>query len=238
MEEMHVTMAKEYHPLDFCIPAFTMTDKFVIEVMEKCDAIWVHNGDPKKPHAKLTSGKCSNGFFNCLKALKYINLNEIFAFHLAAKIREEIGNISVDWVIGSPMAGITFSYAVARHLGAGIHFFTEKDPESDGGMLWKREVIPEGDSVLQIEELITTLKTTNNVQVAIDRDNPYPVNWLPAIGVYILRPEELPLTHCGDRKIVSIFEREVWSVDPLCELCKKGSEPIRAKTNWAELTAR
>ena len=33
------------------------------------DAAWIHNGDPKNPHAELTSGWCSNGFFDCLRVL-------------------------------------------------------------------------------------------------------------------------------------------------------------------------
>jgi orotate phosphoribosyltransferase len=209
MEEMHTTMARDYPPEKYCSPHWQIDGSHLIDVMKKCDAIWIHNGDPERAHAKLTSGKCSNGFFNCLKALKYVNLNEMFAYHLATKIRKEIGDMRVDWVIGSPMAGITFSYAVARHLGAGIQMFTEKDPKVEGGMLWKREVIPEGDSVLQIEELITTSKTLNAVRDAIERDNPYPVNWIPVIGVLVHRPSKLPVTHYGDRKVVSLFTIEI-----------------------------
>lgn len=236
MERMHQTKAKDY-PLDkYCCG--TVTDEFIIEVMAKCDAIWIHDGDPKSPHAELTSGKCSNGFFNCLKALKYINLNEIFAYHLAQKIREEIGEERVDWVLGSPMAGITFGYAVARHLGAPIFMFAEKDPSDKNRMLWQREIIPAGDNVLQIEELITTAKTLNAVQAAVEEGNPYPVNWLPVIGVFVHRPAKLPVTHYGNRKVVALFEKEIWAKDPPCELCLAGSSRYRPKTHWPELTGK
>jgi orotate phosphoribosyltransferase len=238
MEEMHKTKARDYPPSKYCDPNWVIEDSFIVAVMEKCDGIWMHNGDFANAHAELTSGKCSNGFFNCLKALKYINLNEIFAYHLAARIRQEIGDMPVDWVIGSPMAGITFSYAVARYLGAGIQMFTEKDSEVKGRMLWKREVIPEGDSVLQIEELITTSQTLNEVQNAIERDNPHPVNWIPLIGVFVHRPSKLPVAHYGGRKLVSLFEREIWAVEPPCKLCENGSVRYRPKTNWRELTGK
>lgn len=238
MEKMHKTKARDYSLAEYCNSDWVLEDSFVIKVMEACDAIWMHNGDPKRAHAELTSGKCSNGFFNCLKALKYINLNEIFAYHLAAKIRKEIGDLPIDWVIGSPMAGITFSYAVARYLGAGIHFFSEKDPEDKDRMLWQREVIPEGDSVLQIEELITTSKTLNAVREGVERDNPYPVNWIPVIGVFVHRPDKLLVTHSGDRKVIALFEREIWSVEKPCDLCLQGSPRYRPKTNWRELTAK
>jgi orotate phosphoribosyltransferase len=236
MEPMHKTKAADYPPEIYCKPNWVLPEPIIADILQECDAIWTHSGNVKKPHAELTSGKCSNGFFNCLKALKYLNLNTIFSYYLAYKIRQVIGDMVVNWVIGSPMAGITFSYAVAQWLKADIHLFTEKDPKDKDNMLWVREVIPEGDTVLQIEELITTSKTLNAVQHAVDRDNKYPVNWIPVIGVFVHRPEKLPITHYGDRKVVSLFEREVWSVDPPCLLCTKGSQRYRPKSNWAELT--
>ena len=236
MEEMHNTKARDYNPIDYCNPLWVIEEDFVSEVLGKCNAIWEYSGNPERAHVELSGGKCSNGFFNCLKALKFINLNEIFAYHLATKIRKEIGDVPINWVIGSPMAGITYSHAVARHLGADIHMFTEKDPKVKGRMLWEREVIPEGDSVLQIEELITTSKTLNNVQAGVERDNPYPVNWISVIGTFVHRPDKLPVTHYGDRKVISLFEREVWAVEYPCKLCEEGSPRYRPKTNWEELT--
>ena len=37
------------------------------ELFQSENAIWFfnHNGDPKAPHAELTSGLCSDGFINC-----------------------------------------------------------------------------------------------------------------------------------------------------------------------------
>jgi len=117
-----------------------------------CDAYWLHSGEPTDPHAELTSGMCSNGFFDCLRVLKYVNLSDILANQLARKIRNVIGDQKIDWVIGSPMAGITFSHDFARAIGAPVSMFTEKDPNEKGKMLWKRIAIPETDTVLQIEE--------------------------------------------------------------------------------------
>jgi len=204
-----------------------------------CDAYWMHSGDTGDPHAELTSGMCSNGFFDCLRVLKYVNLSEILANQLARKIRVAIGEQKVDWVIASPMAGITFGHDVARALGATIFMFTEKDPNQKGKMLWKRMVIPEGETVLQIEELTTTSKTLNAVQEAVNVGNPNSVNWLPYIGIFVHRPPKLPVDQYGDRKVVPLIEKAIWAVDPdQCQLCKDGSVRYRPKTHWRELTGK
>lgn len=206
---------------------------------DECDAYWIHNGDPAMPHAELTSGKCSNGFFDCLRVLKYINLSEILADQLARRIRNLIGNQQVDWVIGSPMAGITFGHDVARALGAKFFMFTEKDPSQKDKMLWNRMAIPVEETVLQIEELTTTSKTLNAVQDAINKGNPDPVNWLPYVGVMVHRPPKLPIVQYGDRTVIPLIEKKVWAVDPNeCPLCKKGSIRYRPKTHWRELTGK
>jgi len=71
----------------------------ILKWFEACQASWVHSGNPTDPHAELTSGKCSNGFFNCLKVLKFYTLSEILANQLAKKIRVLIGSAHVDVVI-------------------------------------------------------------------------------------------------------------------------------------------
>ena len=203
------------------------------------DAYWLHDGNPDSPHAELTSGMCSNGFFDCLRVLKYVNLSEILANQLARKIRKTIGDQKVDWVIASPMAGITFGHDVAKALGASIFMFTEKHPETKGRMVWNRVIIPKGATVFQIEELVTTSKTLNAVQQAVIYGNPNPVNWLPYVGIFVHRPPELPVDSYGDRKVISLIEKKVWAVDPgECLLCKGGSVRYRPKTNWLKLTGK
>jgi len=213
----------------------------ILEWFKTCDAFWMHSGDSKDPHAKLTSGKCSNGFFDCLRVLKYINLSEILANQLARKIRNDfngIGDQKVDWVIASPMAGITFGHDVARALGAKIFMFTEKDPEIKGRMLWRRMNIPEGDSVLQIEELTTTSGTLNAVQTAIEEGNQDPVNWLPVIGILVHRPPKLPIPSYGDRRVVALIEEAIWAVEQeKCTLCPESARYL-PKTNWEKLTGK
>jgi len=222
-----------------CFKNRNLSVEEMLSWFDACDACWLHSGDANAPHVELTSGMCSNGFFDCLRVLKYVNLSEILANQLARKIRIAIGEQRVDWVIASPMAGITFGHDVARALGASKFMFTEKDPDWKGKMLWKRMVIPEGETVLQIEELTTTSKTLNAVQEAVDIGNPNSVNWLPYIGIFVHRPPQLPVNQYGNRNVVSLIEKAIWAVAPdKCQLCKNGSVRYRPKTNWKKLVGK
>lgn len=212
-----------------------LAQETILQWFELCDAVWLHDGDPKKPHAELTSGMCSNGFFDCLRVLCHPNLNEILAGQLVRRLREA-GIKGVDWVIGSPYAAITFSYEVARVFGA-IHMFVEKDPADPKGkrMLWKRLTIPEGARVLQVEELITTSGTMQEVRRAVEEGNEASVHFLSEVGSLVLRPPRL-LGNYGGRRIISVIEKEIWAVPPdKCPLCAQGSPRYRPKQNWAKL---
>lgn len=210
----------------------------ILELFDACGAIWLHDGNPKKPHAELTSGMCSNGFVDCLKVLKYPELCEILAKQLFWELKKK-GVLIPDWVIGSPYADITFSYEVAKAFGA-KHNFCEKDPVNPKKMIWRRELIPAGETVLQIEELITTSGTFQEIRRAVQEGNPEPVDFFPIVGALVHRPPKLPADY-GDIKVVALIEKEIWAVNPEeCPLCKAGSERLRPKIkeNWEKLTAK
>jgi orotate phosphoribosyltransferase len=164
-------------------------------------------------------------------------LAEILAKELKDKIWSRIG--TVDWVVGSPYAAITFSYELARQLGA-RHGFPEKDPKNPGQLVWNpgRLTIPSGAFVLQCEELITTLGTTEKVRDAVVLGNPNPVQFFSLVAAGVYRPASF---EGASREVVALIEREVKSWQPSeCPLCRQGSEPLRPREgqNWAKLTGR
>ena len=213
----------------------------ILEWFEQCDAFWMHSGDPLLPHAELTSGLCSNGFFDCLRVLSFPNLAEILAWQLGQKILNWDRAV-VDWVVGSAYAAITFSHEAAKFFEA-QHGFVEKDPTDPKSkkMVWKRREIPEGASVLQVEELVTTSGTLKEVRRAITEGNGQPVDFSPIVGALVHRPPKLPADYSefGVEKVVALVEKEIWAVRPEdCPLCKAGSKRLRPKTNWKELTRK
>ena len=209
----------------------TFTQNWVTHILKLCEALWVHSGDPKDPHAELTSGKCSDGFVNVLRALRYPNVCDIFAFHMACVIMGRLGAFSdVGWVIGSDHAGAAFSHDVARWIAA-QNDFTEKDGKRQ---LWKRFAIKPDEPVLQVEELMTTSGTLMAVRNGIREGNPNPVTFVPVVGVLVHRSgvyeiEGAPIVYLAH------YDISVW--DPKdCPLCAAGSKRLRPKQHWAELT--
>jgi len=218
-----------------------LTAEEILRWFNVYDAVWVYDSnEPKASHAELTSGKCSNGFFDCMRVLCNPKLCEILAFQLVRKLKEA-GIEKVDWVIGSPYAAITFSHEVAKGFNA-THAFAEKDPKviptnpKRKGMLWQRMQIPKDAIVLQAEKLITTSGTFKEVRRAVEQGNYEPVNWLSIVGTLVHRPSKLPVSYDGI-EIVSLVEVEVWAVEQKdCPLCKIGSPRYRPKDNWKKLT--
>ncbi len=201
-------------------------------ILEVCDAFWMHSGDPTNPHAELTSGLCSNGYVNCAEALSYTNICQIMADQAICRfLREYHGPI--DWVIGSSYAAIDFSKDVANILEV-RHGYTEKGEDKE--QIWKRWAIGENEVVLQAEELMTTSGTTLAVRRGIEKGNPNPVQFAPVVLVLVHRSDVYEIEGA---KIVYLahFDIQNWEPDE-CPLCAAGSERLRPKQNWSELTGK
>ena len=204
-------------------------------IFEKCDALWLHPGDPKAPHAELTSGKCSNGFVDVLRVIRYTNLCQIFGLMMVRQLIKHVGhnNFRYSWVIGSDHAGATISYAVASWLGF-QHDFTEKGP--DKTQVWKRFVIQPDEVVLQVEELITTTGTLKAVRDGINAGNPTPVKFAPVVMTLVHRSDQYEFEG-SPILYLAHFDIQTWEPKD-CPLCAAGSERIRPKQNWAKLTGK
>ncbi len=187
------------------------------EMFEWAEAMWLHSGDPKAPHVELTAGNHSDGFIDTLRALRFSNICYAAAQALATKIRDEYKG-PIDWVIGSDHEGAVFSQNVALWLHA-QHDFTEKGP--DKSQTWKRFQIKEGEVVLQVEELMTTAATFNEVRKGVREGNEMPVIFAPVAGVLVHRSD---VWQIEDTKIIPFvhYDIKVWSPTE-CPLCKCGS---------------
>jgi len=203
---------------------------------------WWYDGDPdpKKAHAKLTSGKCSDGYYNCRDLFgKNPRICAIFAVQLV-RILCNAGLVGeFDWVVGSSYSAMTLSYEVAKILGVSHGFTeTEKDGPKKKRQIW-RDNIPAGSKILQVEELITTLKTTWQVRKAVLESNPDQVEFLPYVATAVHRPAKLPIDYGDQWKIIAFLKKAVWADEPeKCPYCKVGSKRYKPKANWAKLTGK
>src|SRR5947208_10083766 len=115
--------------------AVPMSDAEWESIFKQRGAIWIHDSNPNRPHALLTSGLHSDGFVNCsLITQDAVLLQQIVDESLAPKLTDH-----ADWVIGSALGAVTFAYAMALKLKATAGF-SEKD--ADAMKLARFEVKP------------------------------------------------------------------------------------------------
>jgi orotate phosphoribosyltransferase len=223
---------------------FLLPESELLRWFDMMDAHWIcpsgpENPDPRFPHAELTSGKCSNGFFDVLKLLRYVNLSDIFASQMRMKVVSEYGEsaLEADAAVGSPMAAVTFAHDFARVAGIPISVFTEKDPKNSKELIWNRDPMQEGTLFLQAEELITTMGTTEKGRIAILAKNSGAIV-SPLVVTIVYRPEDFNMD-TGGRKICALIRQEIQVFEPSdCPYCKAGSIRYRPKSHWAELNCR
>lgn len=234
---MAIKDVKELRELPWRDPdgRYFKTDEEICHVFRLCDALWLHSGNPRDPHAELTSGKCSNGFVDVSRTLRFTNLCELLAHKLWVKINEHYTG-PVDWVIGSDHAAAIFSHSVATYFQC-QHDFTEKGPNKT--QLWKRLTIQKDEVVLQVEELMTTAKTLRAVREGIRKGNAFqPVTFAPLAAVLVHRSDVYEIESAP---IISLIHLDIKSWEPdKCPLCDKGSKRLRPKSreNWAKLTGK
>jgi orotate phosphoribosyltransferase len=204
------------------------------------DALWIHDGDVKRPHALLTSGKHSNGFFNS----RLIIPDEVLLRDAVSDLLEQFTLLGEDvskikCVVG-PQTGAT---KLAELISIQISKYTKYEcswasPSKGGSGGNKLMVFADKDldilhskSVLLCEDVITTGGSIDLATKAIVNAGGIVV---PFVLVLVNRSG---VTEVNGRKIVSLINRAmpIWTPEE-CPLCKIGSEPVRPKDKWSQLT--
>lgn len=208
--------------------------------MKKSGAVWEfqYQGNPRAPHVGLRSGKHSDGFIDTLQYLSNVDNLAWAARTLVGKLKKMISDERIDWVFGSPMAGIPFATACAMFLGIRRVGFTEKaggDKE-----LTCRFDVPARERFIVIEEMTTTGATSQRGIEAVLERNPKAVP-LDVVGSFLIRCDEQPPALRGKSLISLISLPELgihygeWEPSD-CPLCKKGSRLIKnCKQVWSDL---
>lgn len=224
-----------------------------IEEYKKKEALWIHDGNPKRPHALLsTAGVHSSGFFNSELVMEDATLLDDASYDLVRLLTDQGLNLSqVDRVVGPAMGAITMAHSVAAAVNSGklisehhlyqstprcLRAYTEKE-EGDKGtfvMVFKRTVIRKGERILQVEDVVTTGVGVELTSHAVINSGG---SVLPFVAVLVNRSG---LKDVYGKKIVSLIDHHMPTWHPhACPLCQAGSEAIRPKynENWARLNA-
>jgi orotate phosphoribosyltransferase len=199
------------------------------QLFEEQGAIWIHDGNPNRPHALLTSGLHSDGFVNCTFITQQPSLLQQIV-QAPDGLAPLVPSQKSDWVIGSAFGAITLAHSVALQIGARAGF-TEKDDEEM--RLSRFDVMPT-DRILVVEDTISTGGSTLKTIQAILKAGVLEKNVLPVIVCLVNRSGRTDLEGKQIRALLTLQIHTWQSAE--CPLCKKGSTAIRPKSHWVELT--
>lgn len=224
-----------------------------IAVYEREDAYWAHSGNATDPHAELTSGNHSNGFFNSRKIIpnpKTMSLSQCRHFVLllkqaASDLVDQFLTIGgdltcVNRVVG-PQTGATrlakyISLEIGKRRGNTCTWGSPKKDTLDGRDVMVFDdpdqcVLP-SELVLMCEDVVTT---GGSVKRAIDAVKHHGAEVLPYLLPIVNRSGQTcieGLTVCG----LITRDLPIWKPDD-CPLCPLGSKAIRPKEHWSELAS-
>lgn len=216
-----------------------------VRAYEEKDALWIHDNNPKRPHALLSFGQHSNGFFWSGPVTKDVDLLREATHDLLEKYALSKRILaSIECVVG-PQTGAT---KIAESLCNEVVVNgnnpkclwaspAKSVPPAEKAMIFSEEDLLKvrGKRVLLCEDVLTTGGSIDLTARAVAEAGGDP---LSCILVLVNRSG---LTHDGmGRKIISLIERHMltWFAAD-CPLCNKGSKALRPKldNNWALLNA-
>ncbi|KKR08141.1 MAG: Orotate phosphoribosyltransferase [Parcubacteria group bacterium GW2011_GWC2_39_14] len=193
---------------------------------------WCHDGNPTHPHALLTSGKHSSGFFNGSGVISDPRLCAQACKDLLALLDLPSGDFQV---FGSALGASTLAYEMARQTGMRCGFTEPVVDEitKKKSMKLKRFSFKSGTYILVCEDVMTTGGTTLETIAALEAAGG---NVLGDIAVLVNRSGKSTL---NGRGLIALVDRELPTWDPakeICPLCAGGSEVVRPKAYWGALT--
>jgi orotate phosphoribosyltransferase len=215
---------------------FRNQDGWIAEFVNR-GAYWEHDGNPHRPHALLTSGNHSNGFFNSGIVVSDDDLLVEAVSDLVELIEGKSVHCRYADVIAGPQTGAT---KLAEFIGRRKDRpWVSPAKTREGPMLLSPEdrLIVAGKRSLLCEDVITTggsiKRTASPIIDADGRVLPYVVALVNRSG----------LAEADGRQIVALIEHNlsIWTPEE-CPLCQQGSKAIRPKEkdpcdNWALLNA-
>jgi len=129
-------------------------------------AFWKHDGNPKRPYARLTSGKISNGFFNGEIVAKHAKIFGEACEALAAKatVFSLRDSRFEHFVVGPAMGAIKLSGRIAESFD---FFAAYAERGEEGLFVFKRTAPGETARVALCEDTITTGGSLRDLRATI-----------------------------------------------------------------------
>ncbi|MEO7144222.1 MAG: orotate phosphoribosyltransferase [Bryobacteraceae bacterium] len=165
-------------------------------------------------HFRLTSGLHSTEYLQCARVLQHTRHAENFGQQLGRRLQTLEPERRIDVVIAPAMGGLIIGHEVARALGARF-IFTERDGAA--GMTLRRGfTLAPGESVVVVEDVITTGGSTREVIAIAERE-----------GAHVIGAGSIVDRSGGGAEVgaprVSLATLDVAAYQPeACPLCRGG----------------
>lgn len=115
---------------------------------------------------KLVSGRLSPVYVDCRRLISYPKLREKITAQFARIVQEEIGK-EIDIIAGGETAGIPYAAFLAFRLNKPM-IYVRKSPKEHGKGSQIEGVLPEGQRVLLVEDLVTDGESKLNFKKGIE----------------------------------------------------------------------
>jgi orotate phosphoribosyltransferase len=125
-------------------------------------ALFEETGAYLHGHFRLTSGLHSSEYLQCAKVLAIPAYAEKLGQELAAQIKTLLDGSTAKVVVAPAIGGIVIGHEVARALNT-RSLFTERDLENNNMTLRRGFEIKPGETVVVVEDVITTGGSTKEV---------------------------------------------------------------------------
>lgn len=208
-------------------------------ILQKMELLWYHDGNPKRPHALLTSGGHSSGFFN---AGKFLFDHPRLARQLAEDLKDLLETLQEHActdsrkptkTLGPAFGAITWASNLADAFNIGCAFTVPYGEGVNKQFQLEKRFRIVGDLVLPVEDVITT---GDSIQKTLDVASSNGAEISSVIAAICNRSG---LNEIGGRPIVAMITIPMknWKEED-CPFCKAGSKAIRPKDagNWSLLS--
>lgn len=210
-----------------------------IDEYTRMDALWIHDGNPKRPHALLRSQNHSNGFFNSRPVIANEELLREAARDLIEKLKQiDFDFTDVDRVVG-PQTGATKLAEVLSEEIAAVRGYPcawaspEKQGEGDERrMVFTDTTVLPGERILSADDVLTTGGSVGLVEYAVEQEK------ASVLSLTLALVNRSPHTHINGKPVIALINKSMpmWPPEE-CPLCKQGSDALPAKDNWDKLSS-
>jgi orotate phosphoribosyltransferase len=210
-------------------------------------AYWRHDGNPKRPYARLTSrndeqGHISNAYVDCTRVTSRAYVVKAAVEDLIKKRMHTIGNHKdVDAIAAPAMGAVSLAVLLGCHYQV-PHYFAHKHEHEQGGMILDKRYALRSERLIVIaEDVITSGTSVKETVAALRSAAGYHIN-VPYIYALVNRSGKTMLDGIRIVSLIDIDPKDAptWREghNPFTPNGKEMVEPLKPKdkSNWVLLT--